>query len=212
MLPSEKLCRICGVVKERDDFYAREGSPDGLRNDCKECTRRRSSNSPSKLAQKAAAAERRQTSEPFDPASYKAQWYQENRLRLSAAQAAWSAAHPEEMRAYRRRWQKANPGNGRKTSAAYLARKMGADTRMISDRDLARLTGRHQGLCAYCLELPWKHLDHVIPLSRGGRHAIGNLLPACQPCNQSKGPKLLAEWKMDQKTRLRSARSGFSDA
>lgn len=40
-------------------------------------------------------------------------------------------------------------------------------------------------------------LDHVIPLSRGGNHSIGNLMPLCQPCNSSKGKKLLVEWRLD---------------
>jgi 5-methylcytosine-specific restriction endonuclease McrA len=36
--------------------------------------------------------------------------------------------------------------------------------------------------------------DHVRPLTRGGLHLMSNLLPACLPCNQSKGGRLLAEW------------------
>ena len=39
----------------------------------------------------------------------------------------------------------------------------------------------------------YKHLDHVIPLSRGGLHALPNLRPACQSCNLRKGNKLLKE-------------------
>ncbi|TVL89887.1 hypothetical protein CD790_25470 [Streptomyces sp. SAJ15] len=31
-------------------------------------------------------------------------------------------------------------------------------------------------------------------MSRGGRHAEGNLAPACKPCNSSKSDKLLIEW------------------
>jgi 5-methylcytosine-specific restriction endonuclease McrA len=37
--------------------------------------------------------------------------------------------------------------------------------------------------------------DHVYPLSRGGSHGIGNVLPVCRPCNLSKGAKFLIEWK-----------------
>jgi 5-methylcytosine-specific restriction endonuclease McrA len=59
-----------------------------------------------------------------------------------------------------------------------------------------RLKRRHDYACAYCgtkgVEL---HQDHVIPLSRGGRHAIANILPACQRCNSSKATSLLAEWR-----------------
>jgi hypothetical protein len=42
------------------------------------------------------------------------------------------------------------------------------------------------GLCAYCGVSPGVEMDHVIPTSRGGTHEIGNLVPACKPCNSSK--------------------------
>ncbi|WP_179814721.1 HNH endonuclease [Allostreptomyces psammosilenae] len=47
--------------------------------------------------------------------------------------------------------------------------------------------------CAYCGDMA-KHLDHVMPLSKGGADVESNILPACQRCNLSKGAKTLAEW------------------
>ncbi|MFJ3340003.1 HNH endonuclease [Streptomyces diastaticus] len=47
--------------------------------------------------------------------------------------------------------------------------------------------------CAYCDDRA-THLDHVHPLSKGGADAAHNMLPACAPCNLSKGAKTLAEW------------------
>ncbi|WP_268762414.1 HNH endonuclease [Kitasatospora griseola] len=52
---------------------------------------------------------------------------------------------------------------------------------------------RWRNLCAYCGALA-EHLDHVIPLSRGGTDTEDNMVPACAPCNLSKGAKTLAEW------------------
>jgi HNH endonuclease len=37
--------------------------------------------------------------------------------------------------------------------------------------------------------------DHVVPISRGGKHSEGNLVPACRSCNSSKRDLLLVEWK-----------------
>jgi len=48
--------------------------------------------------------------------------------------------------------------------------------------------------------LLWLHggkadtLDHVTPLSRGGKHEFGNLLPACKGCNFAKHTMTLEEW------------------
>lgn len=41
------------------------------------------------------------------------------------------------------------------------------------------------------------HIDHKMPIARGGTDDFDNLVPACQPCNLSKGAKLLEEWRPD---------------
>jgi len=38
------------------------------------------------------------------------------------------------------------------------------------------------------------HLDHVIPVSRGGKSSLDNLVISCPACNLSKGDKLPSEW------------------
>ncbi|MGW3072754.1 HNH endonuclease [Kitasatospora sp. NPDC001132] len=52
---------------------------------------------------------------------------------------------------------------------------------------------RWKNRCAYCGELA-QHLDHVVPLSRGGTDTAENMVPACADCNLSKGAKTLEEW------------------
>lgn len=41
--------------------------------------------------------------------------------------------------------------------------------------------------CVYCGEKKHLTMDHVIPISKGGLHTKGNILPACQSCNSVKG-------------------------
>lgn len=51
------------------------------------------------------------------------------------------------------------------------------------------------GRCAYCrceLAINEAHIDHVIPVSKGGANWPSNLVPACESCNKSKQTKL---WK-----------------
>lgn len=52
---------------------------------------------------------------------------------------------------------------------------------------------RAEGICVYC-GAPAESVDHIIPLARGGWEHPDNLVPACGPCNSSKGAKVLAEW------------------
>ncbi len=50
--------------------------------------------------------------------------------------------------------------------------------------------------CCHCgCKLTERHIDHIIPLSRGGRHSEGNLQVLCPRCNLSKHNKLEIEVK-----------------
>lgn len=48
--------------------------------------------------------------------------------------------------------------------------------------------GRHVGIKALTM-------DHLIPLSRGGRSTKDNLVPCCKDCNNKKQTMLPVEWK-----------------
>ncbi len=50
------------------------------------------------------------------------------------------------------------------------------------------------GCCAYCLQPMGKLvIEHMIPLSRGGKRDIANVVPACVGCNMRKGTKSLLD-------------------
>jgi hypothetical protein len=53
---------------------------------------------------------------------------------------------------------------------------------------------RDKHVCAYCGSEEDLHVDHRIPLARGGSNSFDNLVTACGPCNLSKGPKPLDIW------------------
>lgn len=54
-----------------------------------------------------------------------------------------------------------------------------------------------KGICHYCRK-PVKPaeltMDHVVPLSRGGKSTKGNVVPACKDCNTKKRKLLPLEW------------------
>jgi 5-methylcytosine-specific restriction endonuclease McrA len=47
--------------------------------------------------------------------------------------------------------------------------------------------------CLYCSG-PFQHLDHLVPVACGGRHALWNLVPSCRACNLSKKDSDPLEW------------------
>jgi 5-methylcytosine-specific restriction enzyme A len=56
----------------------------------------------------------------------------------------------------------------------------------------------HKGVCYYCQrQVGRAHLtmDHVVPISRGGRSNKGNIVPACKECNTKKKYLVPVEWE-----------------
>jgi len=48
--------------------------------------------------------------------------------------------------------------------------------------------------CAYCGDSGDMQIEHVEPISKGGAHDIGNIVPACWPCNASKRLNDMETW------------------
>lgn len=67
----------------------------------------------------------------------------------------------------------------------------------ITTTALKELKEKQNHSCAYCKsDLDYSspnqvHLDHVIPLSKGGTHTIENVVWSCRSCNSAKGNNLL---------------------
>ena len=63
------------------------------------------------------------------------------------------------------------------------------------------------GACAYCGELASTlQRDCVLPVSRGGRYTLANVVPACGSCNASKCNDEVTGWlrrkRLDERTFL----------
>lgn len=139
---------------------------------------------------------RRQRTREFaqrNPA-YGPTWAAGNRECRRAASRQSYARHREVRREDNRAWEARNPESHKLRTAERRVR-LSQDARTVTAKDITKLLHRHSNRCAYCDAKGKLHIDHVVPLSRGGRHAIGNLLPACAACNLSKGASLLAVWK-----------------
>ncbi|MDJ0713475.1 MAG: HNH endonuclease [Prochloraceae cyanobacterium] len=60
----------------------------------------------------------------------------------------------------------------------------------VSRREVLR-RDKHQ--CQYCGSRKKLTIDHVIPLSKGGKHSWENVVIACEPCNSRKGDRKPSE-------------------
>lgn len=127
---------------------------------------------------KTKASDRRRNADGRSVARDRARYAKESEHRRAYAR-QYLIDNPERMRAIRRK----RKGELR---AARLE---------FAERDWARLLQQYRWSCAYCGRKGELHRDHVLPLSRGGRHSVGNILPACPACNMSKKARLLSDWR-----------------
>lgn len=122
-------------------------------------------------------------------------WLEANRDRVRACAREYAVGYRERNPQHAKDWWAANPERHRLYQAKRRACTQGAF--VVTPKDIRRLIARNHGECAYCGATPaLLHIDHVVPLKRGGRHSIGNLVPACQSCNSSKNARLLYPWRV----------------
>lgn len=91
-------------------------------------------------------------------------------------------------------WRKANPVKVLIFSQARRARKMNATTENCSAKIAILKLAPFCHWCCCAVTPKTVHIDHVVPLARGGKHCNDNLVASCQPCNNSRGAKLISEW------------------
>lgn len=108
-------------------------------------------------------------------------------------------AIPEKKRhfqEYMQEWGKNNPDRITASSHRRRARKQnnGGD---YTRNDIRVQFKTQKGRCWWCQDELVEgntHIDHRIPISRGGSNAPENLCLSCKHCNLSKGSKLPHEW------------------
>ena len=116
-----------------------------------------------------------------------------HREQIRANLAKWKQANPEKMRMWRR--ESARIRKARKRACAAGA-PIG-NLRQITEWERS-WRHREDVECAWCHRVftgAECHADHIVPLSKGGAHALSNLAIACKWCNASKQDMMPAEWQ-----------------
>ena len=157
-------------------------------------------------AESAARSRRRYAANPEKLSERTRRWAAANPDRKKSHTAKWRAANPEKWRQSNRKSKQANQQKYTDKQRADYAlnpekyrvverrrralAKGSAETH--TPQDLVDIFAAQGGRCAYCradLKRHKKHVDHIIPLARGGSNGRANLQYLCQPCNQSKSAR-----------------------
>jgi 5-methylcytosine-specific restriction endonuclease McrA len=86
----------------------------------------------------------------------------------------------------------------RSKSKRRKAQERGSRTVMLSPDQLWRRWVDFNHTCAYCGVGGDLQVEHVVPISKGGEHHLGNIVPACQSCNFSKRKADVLTWYQSQ--------------
>lgn len=188
-----KICSSCLENKEFVMFSKRSLSKDGYSPVCKNCAseylREWREKNPDRVAH---LSKKWREKNPQKNKEIKTRYRKNNLEKARAATRKSMAKNPAKYKELRKNWGLKNPEKTQNKNYLRRARLLNAGVFLVTAKDIQKLRSKS---CVYCGGAS-EHIDHVVPLSRGGRHSIGNLVPSCAKCNMAKSNKFLVEWKV----------------
>ena len=187
-----KTCRSCHQDKPADLFHPYPRNRDGLQSYCKACQ-----------------TEKRRAKYRADPTPYRvealARYEQRKAAGLMDAEAkrnydrAYRAENGDKLSQAKQAWRIANADLVRLIRSAYKAKRRAIEKVGDSTATVRTWLAKQLRVCAWCAKdcTDRFHIDHVQPLSRGGRHVVSNLCIACPRCNIKKNAKALDDWLLE---------------
>lgn len=123
--------------------------------------------------------------------AYDAVYLKANYSRIVERNLRWRQRNHEAVLAKAVAWTKKNPERRRAISKAYKSRRRAKEREGSSTPELLAWERAARKVCHWCGVVCAKkyEVDHYVPLSKGGRHEVSNLVIACPPCNRRKSAK-----------------------
>lgn len=207
-----KACTKCGQTKPVDDFSKAPERKDGRRSHCKQCTcdsakawrlanpekakekdaRSREKHREARLAREREYREKNREKRNAESREY----HRKNRGKRLEQMAAWRAVpeNAERLRIASAKWEQANPERYKAILVRCRHRRRArARKAFVEDLDMVALVLRDEGRCGICgdpLTGPDFHVDHVVPLAKGGLHMMANVQLAHPRCNWRKQDRI----------------------
>ena len=193
-----KNCSSCKGIKPFSEFYRHPTKPDGKDHRCISCQktymadwRKRNkqhiSNYDRTKRQKDGDAIRKRRRELYALHSAK----ERDRAKKQRDQ------YPERIRGIGKRFRKKNLKKLTEKNRRRRALKKGLSVEKVPKT--TELLAKQGGMCASCKckgsDVKW-HMDHIIPLSKGGGHVKDNVQILCAPCNLKKGNMTPEKWAL----------------
>ena len=173
-----KTCTKCRKPLTENDFPKNRGTKDGLHCWCKACKCQNDN---------AYAAIHRE-----ERRNYAAKYYATHQQEIQK----YRATHREEMREYNVKYRAEHRAEQRQHKLKRRFAEKLNKGQSYADWERA-LRSKKTFVCYWCEKRkPTKklHIDHMVPISKGGVDGISNVVPSCAHCNQTKSAKDLETW------------------
>lgn len=195
-VPDEIICHKCGIPKKAttQNFTAQSDCTYGLKKICKNCASERYEK-PWVTSHRDSINQRNIDRYPSRQ-SYFANRYETERDSILAQQQIFKEEHPEIVKANKTRYRQTERGKERSIASEHNRRARKRSTGgSYTPQEIEAQYKRQKGKCYYCSKKIAKyHVEHVVPISRGGTNDISNIVLSCPSCNQKKGNRLPHEW------------------
>jgi 5-methylcytosine-specific restriction endonuclease McrA len=193
---TSKVCSVCKEEKNLSEYYKKPGGKFGLNARCKPCHTEATMTWAKENTEATMAIRKRYNSVHKEKiADSWSEYYDKNKKKISEKKHIYRASNVEKRAEYQKNWNKQNPEKGVEYAHRRRLRQLDGDIRQFTNKDWEYLLRMFRNSCAYCGSKGKLTKDHVVPVSRGGRHSVGNIVPACGPCNFSKHDRLIIEWR-----------------
>lgn len=171
-----------------ENFYKDKSSPTGHTYVCKNCIKERS------RIYRENNLEKERSRKHNNPTvkAYSKKYYQENKNTIVSKRKQNSVVIQQYQKSYFKLWYIDNKDKVATNGRNRRARIQNAEGYATTEQVQARMA--YYGYrCIYCGG-PFEHVEHMIPLSRGGTNWPANLAPSCGDCNWSKNVKTIWEF------------------
>lgn len=207
----KKLCNSCGIGKPlTSEYYFRDsGSSSGFVSKCKECSLKASKDFyKENEAARSKRIEYLKEYRKVNKATIKEKkriYYLENQQSILENKAKFYAKNAESLRTTKQQYRQENPKKtkqalkryylkNRKKFSAYRDKRRAIERSALGSYTIADVKAKLElqgGLCYYCSTPLGEsfHVDHKIPIAKGGTNFPANICAACASCNLSKSDK-----------------------
>lgn len=182
-----KVCSTCGEEKEHGEFSKDKNKKDDLQSQCKSCAKEYRELNKEALAIRQAEY---QGLNKEAVATYQAKYREDNKEALANKSANYRELNKEVLMAKKAEYQKTPKGKAGRKNAAHKRRAITKEGSVTTEQLEILATTTNCFYCNCVVTDDNRHIDHYIPLSKGGLHDIDNLVIACSTCNLKKGAKM----------------------